>query len=97
MTTARGIEFRAGLDIGDVLGGFRRIEREAAQTARRVANVGRGAGGAAGRGLAGGIGRTVAAGAGLGAGLAVFEQAFAKIFELFEDTPVLRVFTEALG
>ena len=95
VTSNRGIEFRAGLDISDVLGNFRRIEREAAQTARRVANVGRGAGGAAGRGL-GGAGRTVAAGAGLGAGLAVFEQVFEKIFELFEDTPVLTMFTEAL-
>ena len=95
MTTGRGISFNASLDISDVLSDFRRIEREAAQTARKVANVGRGVGGAAGRGL-GGAGRTVAAGAGLGAGLAVFEQVFEKIFELFEDTPVLTQFTDAL-
>ena len=88
MTTGRAFEFQVGLDISDVLSDFRRIEREAAQTARKVANVGRGAGGAAGRGL-GGAGRTVAAGAGLGAGLAVFEQVFERIFELFEGTPVL--------
>ena len=95
MTTGRGISFNADLDISDVLSDFRRIEREAAQTARKVANVGRGAGGAAGRGL-GGVGRTVGAGAGLGAGLAVFEQLIEKVFELFEDTPVLTQFTEAL-
>ena len=88
MTTGRGISFDASLDISDVLSDFRRIEREAAQTARRVANVG-------GRGL-GGAGRTVAAGAGLGAGLAVFEQVIEKIFELFEGTPVLTKFTDAL-
>ena len=95
MTTGRGISFNASLDISDVLSDFRRIEREAAQTARRVANVGRGAGGAAGRGV-GGVGRTVAAGAGLGAGLAVFEQVFERIFELFEGTPVLETFTMAI-
>ena len=88
MTTGRGISFDANLDISDVLSDFRRIEREAAQTARKVASIGRGAGGAAGRGL-GGVGRTVGAGAGLGAGAAVFEQLIMKIFELFEDTPVL--------
>ena len=95
MTTGRAFEFQVGLDISDVLSDFRRIEREAAQTARKVANVGRGVGGAAGRGL-GGAGRTVAAGAGVGAGLAVFEQVIEKIFELFEGTPVLTKFTEAL-
>ena len=95
MTTGRGISFNASLDISDVLSDFRRIEREAAQTARKVANVGRGVGGAAGRGL-GGAGRTVAAGAGLGAGLAVFEQVFERIFELFEGTPVLETFTMAI-
>ena len=95
MTTRQGISFNANLDISDVLSDFRRIEREAAQTARKVASIGRGAGGAAGRGL-GGVGRTVGAGAGLGAGAAVFEQLIAKIFELFEDTPVLTQFTEAL-
>ena len=83
------------MDISDVLSDFRRIEREAAQTARKVANVGRGVGGAAGRGV-GGVGRTVAAGAGLGAGLAVFEQVFERIFELFEGTPVLETFTMAI-
>ena len=36
------------------------------------------------------------AGAGIGAGLAIFEQAFQKIFELFEGTPVLETFVMAL-
>ena len=91
MTTRRAISFEADLDISDVTRGLRRIEQQARRTGSTVGRVGGGLGRAGG-----GIGRTVGAGAGIGAGLAVFELAFQKIFELFEGTPILETFVMAL-
>ena len=91
MTTQRAISFQADLDISDVTRGLRRIEQQARRTGSTVGRVGGGLGRAGG-----GIGRTVGAGAGIGAGLAVFELAFEKIFELFEGTPILETFVMAL-
>ena len=42
------------------------------------------------------IGRAVSAGAGIGAGAAIFEMLFQKVFEIFEGTPILETFTSAL-
>ena len=89
--TQRAIRFEADLDISDVTRGLNRIEQHARRAGGTVGRVGGGLGRAGG-----GIGRTVGAGAGIGAGLAVFELAFEKIFELFENTPVLTTFIEAL-
>lgn len=84
VTSNRGLSLEMDLDISDVRRGFREIDRLA-----------RNAGGSFGR-LNAGIGRTVAAGAGLGAGVAVIEQFFERLFELFEGTPVFQQFTMAL-
>ena len=91
MTTQRAISFEADLDISDVTRGLNRIEQHARRAGSTVGRVGGGLGRAGG-----GIGRTVGAGAGIGAGLAVFELAFEKIFELFEGTPILETFVMAL-
>ena len=64
------------------------------QSRRAGAAVGR-VGSGLGRG-ARGAGGVVGRGAGLGAGAAIFEQLIMKIFELFEGTPVLEEFIEAL-
>ena len=89
--TQRAIRFEADLDISDVTRGLNRIEQQARRAGSTVGRVGGGLGRAGG-----GLGRTVGAGAGIGAGLAIFEQAFQKIFELFEGTPVLETFVMAL-
>ena len=89
--TQRAISFEADLDISDVTRGLNRIEQQARRAGSTVGRVGGGLGRAGG-----GIGRTVGAGAGIGAGLAVFELAFEKIFELFEGTPILETFVMAL-
>ena len=89
--TQRAIRFEADLDISDVTRGLNRIEQQARRAGSTVGRVGGGLGRAGG-----GIGRTVGAGAGIGAGLAVFEQLIERIFELFEDTPVMEQFITAL-
>ena len=91
MVSQRAISFEADLDISDVMRGLNRIERQARSVGGTVGRVGGGLGRAGG-----GIGRTVGAGAGIGAGAAVFEMLIQRIFELFEDTPVLEQFTTAL-
>ena len=89
--TQRAIRFEADLDISDVTRGLNRIEQHARRAGSTVGRVGGGLGRAGG-----GIGRTVGAGAGIGAGLAIFEQLIERIFELFEDTPVMEQFITAL-
>ena len=91
MTTRRAFQFEADLDISDVTQGLRRIEMQSRRAGAAVGRVGSGLGRGA-RGAGGVVGR----GAGLGAGAAIFEQLIMKIFELFEDTPVLEEFIEAL-
>ena len=82
--TQRALAFTADLDISDVSRGLRRIEM---QSRRAGASVGR---------VGAGIGRAVSAGAGIGAGAAIFEMLFQKVFEIFEGTPILETFTSAL-
>ena len=91
MTTRRAFQFEADLDISDVTQGLRRIEMQSRRAGAAVGRVGGGLGRGA-RGAGGVVGR----GAGLGAGAAIFEQLIMKIFELFEGTPVLEEFIEAL-
>ena len=91
MTTRRAFQFEADLDISDVSAGLRRIEMQSRRAGAAVGRVGSGLGRGA-RGAGGVVGR----GAGLGAGAAIFEQLIMKIFELFEGTPVLEEFIEAL-
>ena len=82
--TQRALAFTADLDISDVSRGLRRIEM---QSRRAGASVGR---------VGAGVGRAVSAGAGIGAGAAIFEMLFQKVFEIFEGTPILVTFTEAI-
>lgn len=95
MTSRAAFTFRVNANIQGALGELRRLEGEARATARQLNNV---SGGLAGRGIGGtarGIGagaRTIGAGAGLGAGIVIIEQLFERLFELFEDTPILEQF-----
>ena len=91
MTTRSGIQFTADLDASDVFRTFDRIGREARGLGGRIGGIG----GTVGR-AGGGLGAAVGAGAGLGAGIAVVEQFFERLFELFEDTPVMEDFLTAL-
>ena len=89
-------------DISSALTALDRLQDRARQTARAVNRAGGGAPGAAlgGVGAVGrggvGVGQLIGAGAGLQAGIAVFEQVFERMFELFEDTDILNTFTDAL-
>ena len=102
--TTQNVEatLRVGADISGAIASLNRLQDRASQVGRRINQSTGGAAGAAvggvgvvGRGGAG-IGRIIGAGAGLGAGVAVFEQLFTRLFELFEETPVLETFTDAL-
>ena len=84
MVSQRALAFTADLDISDVSRGLRRIEQ---QSRRAGASVGR---------VGAGVGRAVSAGAGIGAGAAIFEMLFQKVFEIFEGTPILVTFTAAI-
>lgn len=100
--TSRGANTRWNIDIRGALSQLDRLQDRARQVARRVDNTTLGLGGRAGRGLGAvgrggrGLGTALAAGAGIGAGIAVVEQFFEKLIELFEGTTVLTQFTEVL-
>ena len=103
--TTRNVEatLRVGADISGAIASLARLQDRAQRVGRDInrataggAGAAAGAVGGAGRGI-GTIGRTVAAGAGIGAGLAAAEQLFARLFELFEDTPVLEMFTDSMN
>ena len=101
--TTRNVEatLRVDADISDAVADLARLRDRAEQVGRDINRATAGTAGAAVRttgraaGGIGTIGRTVAAGAGIGAGLAAAEQLFARLFELFEDTPLLEDFTGA--
>jgi len=99
--TSRGAErvLRVGADIRGALSALDRLQDRGRRVARQLNNVGAGVPGAAiggaGR-LGGGAGRTLLAGAGIGGGLAVIERLFESLFELFEDTDVLKSLQAAL-
>ena len=97
MTTRRDeATFRVGADVGGVFRAFDRIDDRIRQSARRADNLTFGAAGRVGRAGVG-LGTAAAAGAGLGAGLVIIEQLFERLFELFEDTPVMEEFIGLLG
>ena len=96
MTTRGGdATLRVGANISGALSALSQLQDRARSVGRSINNVSGGSIGAVGRAGVG-VGNIVGAGFGLQAGFAVFEQLVERIFELFEDTPVLEKFTEAI-
>lgn len=107
MTSRRGeVTLRVGANITGALNSLDRLRQNARRVARDIDNASLGSAGRAGR-IGGGIGRGIGrggigvggvalAGFGAQAGFAIFEQVVEKMLELFEDTPILEEFTDAL-
>ena len=103
--TTRNVEatLRVGADISGAIASLARLQDRAQQVGRQINRATAGGAGVAARGAGGAVGgigtlgRAAAAGAGIGAGLAAVEQIFGRLFELFENTPVLEQLTDAFG
>lgn len=96
MTSRRGDAYtRWNLDIGGALGNLDKLQQRIRGVQRRADNLTLGV---PRRALGGGgtLLTAVGAGAGLGAGITIVEQFFEKLIELFEGTPILEQFTDAI-
>lgn len=102
--TSRDIRanLRVGADVTGALASLERLRDRAEGIGRRLNNLSGGSLGRAGAGVrgvgrrGGGVGSILIGGAGLGAGAELAEQLLERLFELFEDTPVLEKFINTM-